>query len=381
MSRRVSIMAHPAPSCRCEAHASVAVDDNPFPKESDFSFGMADEEFSADRKDIDVSATDADGKATVSLELSDLPKHTKQLAATVDVSVFEPSGRPVGGSLTRPIRERPLAIGVRLSNGDDDNGIAEDQPTNLEIIALDQAGKRVAAKGLRWELLGESWEYAWYSQDGRWRHRVQVRDRPLETGTVDAGADPAKLSRKLPAGRYRWEVTDLGTGAQSSVRFHVGWWTEGALPDVPDKLSTTLDKPSYQAGETAKLFIKAPFAGEAEVAIASDKVLALRSVTLPAEGATIELPVDAGWGTGVYALVSAYRPQGNASPIAPKLAARGPARAVGVAWLGIDAAPRRLTLALAGPDVARPRGPVDIPVKVSGARGRRGSIHHARCGR
>ncbi|HEX3863764.1 MAG TPA: MG2 domain-containing protein [Stellaceae bacterium] len=355
----------PGAELAVEAHATVAIDDNPYPNEPGFSFGLADEEFSSDRKDIDVSPTDAEGKANIALALGDLPEHTKPLAATVDVSVFEPSGRAVSASLTRPVRERPLAIGLHLPNGDDDNGVADGQPAALEAIALDNTGKRVPAKGLHWELLSETAEYTWYSVNGRWRHRMQVHDRSVETGTIDAGTVPATLSRNLPSGRYRWEVRDNASGAQSSLRFHVGWWTDAALPDVPDKLTTTLDKPGYQAGETAKLFIKAPFAGEAEVAIASDRILVMRSITLPAEGATIELPVDAAWGTGVYALVSAYRPLGTASPIGAL--PRGPGRAVGVAWLGIDAAPRKLTVALSAPQVARPRGPVDIPVKVTGA--------------
>src|ERR1700686_411361 len=100
--------------------------------------------------------------------------------------------------------------------------------------------------------------------NGSWRDRSQVRDQPIETGTLDLSSDtPAPLARTLPAGRYRWEVTDGTTGAQSSLRFHVGWWVEAELPDVPDKLEATLDKTTYQPGETAKLFVKAPFAGEA----------------------------------------------------------------------------------------------------------------------
>ena len=122
------------------------------------------------------------------------------------------------------------------------------------------------------------------------------------------------MSRSLPAGQYRWEVVDGASGAQTSLRFHVGWWVDAALPDVPDKLTATLDKANYQPGDTARLMIKAPFAGEAELAIASDRILALRSVKLPLEGATVEIPVDAAWGSGVYALVTAYRPQNTAAP-------------------------------------------------------------------
>ncbi len=67
------------------------------------------------------------------------------------------------------------------------------------------------------------------------------------------------------------------------------------------------------------------------------------------------------WGSGVYALVSAYRPAD-----APGPQQRGPGRAVGVAWLGIDPSARTLAPALAAPDVVRPRSPVEIPVKVAG---------------
>ena len=119
-------------------------------------------------------------------------------------------------------------------------------------------------------------------------------------------------------------------------------------------------RPSYQPGETAKLFIKAPFAGEAELAIASDRVLSLRALSLPAEGATLDIPVDASWGSGVYALVSAYRPSD-----APGPQQRGPGRAVGVAWLGIDAArapscrrlPRPMSCGRAAPSRSRSRWP------------------------
>src|SRR5262249_54253005 len=152
-----------------------------------------------------------------------------------------------------------------------------------------------------------------------------------DAGVVDVGSEgPAKLARQLPPGRYRWEIIDAVSGAQSSLRFHVGWWVEAEQPDVPDKLEAVLDKPSYRPGETAKLFVNAPFAGEAELTIASDRVLSFRALSVPAEGTTIDVPVDSAWGSGVYALVSAYRPSD-----APGPQQRGPGRAVGVAWLGI----------------------------------------------
>lgn len=352
----------PGAGLTAEAQASIAFDDAPYPNEPGFQFGLVDEEFAGTTKDLDVAATDDDGKTSAELNLTDLPDLTKPLAAAVRVTVYEPSGRAVTDTLVRPIRTKPLAIGLRSPSGDDP--VQEGQPATVEIIALDPDAKRTEAKALHWELLRETVTYSWYSQNGRWRHRSHVRDVPLEAGIIDvAGTEPAKLSRSLPDGRYRWEVGDDASGARTSLRFYVGGYAEVAQPDVPDKLTATLDKKSYQAGDKAKLLIKAPFAGEAEVAIASDRVMSLRGIALPAEGATIEIPVDAAWGSGAYALVTAYRPQ---NPNAASPAAHGPGRAVGLAWLGVDPAPRTLGVSLTAPDVSRPRGPLEVGVKVAG---------------
>jgi uncharacterized protein YfaS (alpha-2-macroglobulin family) len=355
----------PGAGLSVDAEATLAYDDNPFPGQPGFRFGLVDEEFSGKRYDVDAPATDAAGRTTATLKLTQLPNLTKPLAVTVRVSVMEPSGRAISETVTRPIAERPVAIGLRSPTGDE--AVPEGQPAKVEVIAVDAAGKRIAAKGLRWELLREDWQYEWYSLQGSWRSRLFVHDQPLAAGTLDVAADmPAMLARRLPAGRYRWEVGDGASGAQSSLRFQIGWWVAATLPDVPDRLGVTLDKQNYRPGDIAKLFVKAPFAGQAELAIAADRVLAWRSFTLPAGGTTIEIPVERGWGSGVYALVSAYRAAKLDGTVPSGPQQHGPGRAVGVAWLGIDAAPRTLTVRLAAAPVVRPRGPVDVPIKVDG---------------
>src|SRR5262249_17126462 len=96
-----------------EAEAVIALDDDPFPNYPDFQFGLVGEASTPHRRDIEPSATDEDGKAELSVVLKDLPELPRPLAATIRVGVFEPSGRSVSATLSRPIRQRPLAIGLR----------------------------------------------------------------------------------------------------------------------------------------------------------------------------------------------------------------------------------------------------------------------------
>ena len=270
------------------------------------------------------------------LVLTDLPDVTRPLAATIRVSVFEPSGRAVSESLTRPIRQRPLAIGLRSPAGDD--AVPEGQPAKRrdhrarrrrQAHRGQRAALGVAARDLGIRLVFGQRQLAAQIAGARPADRCRhARCRRRQSGDAVAAAAGRPLS--LGGHRRRERRADRACASMSAG---------GSRPSCPTcrtSSSAVLDKTSYQPGETAKLFVKAPFAGEAELAIASDRILSLRSLSLPAEGATIEIPVDAGWGSGVYALVSAYRPQRG---FARARSARGPGRAVGVAWLGIDASP------------------------------------------
>ena len=135
-----------------------------------------------------------------------------------------------------------------------------------------------------------------------------------------------------------------------------------ASEEVPDKLQVRLDKASYKAGETAKLSIRPPFAGVVHVVVASDRVLMSRHETVGADGKVIDIAVDESWGTGVYVLATAYRPNGKAERL-------GPSRAIGVAYLGRDTAERVLTVKLDAPEQMTPRKKLEVKVAVDGARG------------
>jgi uncharacterized protein YfaS (alpha-2-macroglobulin family) len=76
--------------------------------------------------------------------------------------------------------------------------------------------------------------------------------------------------------------------------------------------------------------------------VVGDRLWLSKTVSAGADGATVELPIPAEWGPGVYIAATAFRPADSAQQ-------RGPGRAIGVAWVGLDPAPRTLTVTLDAP--------------------------------
>jgi hypothetical protein len=315
--------------------------------------GVTDETFETATGEVVGEKTDAKGRATVT---ATLPRTAalRPLQAKIALRVGEAGGRAVERVTTLPIRAAAGVVGVKKTFGD----LSEGSTATFDVIALDAAGARVAARGAGWTLLKVETRYQWAKSDGQWGFESVKTTKKIASGALDIPADaPAHVSTPVGWGGYRLDVISA-EGATTSVAFEAGW-SGDATADTPDLLPITLDKKTYASGETAKLTVESRAAGKGFVAIVSDGVKTLTPITLAQGGTTIEIPVKADWGAGAYALVSAHRPLDAA-------AKRMPGRAVGVAWFGIDAASRTLDVTIATPDKTRPRGPLSVPVKLGG---------------
>ncbi len=282
------------------------------------------------------------------------------LKATLRVEVYEFGGRPVIESVNLPVRDRKLYLGIKPLFADEQ--VQENSDAQFQIIALDADGKELPIPELQYRLVHEEWDYDWFYAGGSWDYHVSIHDGSTETGTIAASTTgPAMFAKAVQWGNFRLEVYDPATGVASSMRFHAGWSAKPGSGESPDRLQVVSDKASYKAGETAQIQLRAPFAGEALIAIATDRVLSTRIVSLPAEGKVIEIDVDPEWGAGAYVLASAFRPG--------KEQERGPGRAVGVAWLAVDSVPRTIQVQMQVPDKVTPRQRVEIPVGLSNLSG------------
>jgi uncharacterized protein YfaS (alpha-2-macroglobulin family) len=350
----------PAGGLEGEGEMRVEADSRPFPAFAGYRFGLSEEKFEPESIKLEVPATNEQGKTRATGAVK-LPKETSlPLVGTVDIAIMEPGGRATRNSANVRIRTQDLYIGLKPQFTE--AFAAEDRDVAIDVIAVNAQGRRVAKQRLKYQLLRESSRFVWTQEDRGWRWRYVTTDRPIAEGTLDVGIDrPTVWQRPLVWGSYRLAVVDEASGAQSSLRFYVGWYANAAT-ETPDQASVVADKASYIAGETAKLRIKAPFAGEALVVLAGDRVFETRSVSVAAEGSTIEVPVSADWGPGAYALVTAYRPLGDRHE-------RAPVRAVGVAWLGVDPAARSLPITVSAPEKSLPRRRLDVPLRIANAAG------------
>jgi alpha-2-macroglobulin len=345
----------PASDLPAEGEVVILKDETPYPQWPGYAFGLVDETVKPKRQRLPLKRVGAAGDAAISLNLESLPDTTQPLKAVIRAGVFELGGRPATASLTLPVRTQGAAIGIkaRFARGE----VPEGSEAAFDVIALaDGAG--LSETALEYAFYREDWVYRWFRANGAWDYTVQVIDKPLSGGRLQTETTaPVELAQTVEWGRYRLEVFDPQTGAASSVRFRSGWFMAPTAASRPDSLELTADKNTYRPGELAKLHIRPPFDAEVLLTVANDGIVETRSVSVPKDGATIEIPFTDDWGVGAYVLATAFRPDSQA---------RGPGRAIGLKWLGLDASPRTLDVAIEVPERTVPREKLVVPIKVGG---------------
>jgi uncharacterized protein YfaS (alpha-2-macroglobulin family) len=242
-----------------------------------------------------------------------------------------------------------------------DGSVEEGGSARFEVLALGPDGARQAVKGVRWTLSKVETRFQWYQQDGTWDYEPVVSTQRVADGTLDLTPDAAgQVEARVGWGAYRLELSAQDGGSLPvSLAFEAGWYVAPGAADTPDLLKVSLDRPNYRVGDNARARIQPRFPGTAVVMVVDDRLISQTMVEVPAEGATVDLPVTDAWGPGAYVVATLFRPMDLA-------AKRMPARALGLAWAAVDPGARRLTPELTVTEKASPRSPMEIDIRVPG---------------
>ncbi len=262
----------------------------------------------------------------------------------------DPSGHASRAVASIPLRPAGPVIGIKSDFPD--GAVDAGAEAAFDIAAVDPSGARQALSA-RLRLVRERPDWRIVMQGRFARYETVYRDEPLQTQDIAIPATGAGLhfSKRLDFGRYRLEVTQADGLAATSVRFRSGW-ADQSSPDVPDRVDVSAAQKTVAVGHSARIHVAPPFAGHATLLVLSDRVLALRTLDVPAGGADVDVPVEASWGPGAYVAVHVFRGGDGARP----------GRAIGLAWVGVDPAARTLVISIDTPDRLPPRERAVVPV-------------------
>ncbi len=336
-----------------EASLRLVPDPAPFPALAGYRIGQVGEVYAPSFSQIELPETDPQGRTTLALNIPRLPDTTFALKAEIELGVNDPAGRASRATASVPVRPAGPLIGVKPLFAD--NAIDAQAEAGFDIAAVDPLGARIALPA-RLRLVRERPDWRMVMRGSLARYETVWRDEPLETQEIAIGTDaPFRFARALPFGRYRLEVAQANGMAITSYRFRAGW-AASESPDVPDRVDVSAATRSAKVGESVRIHIAPPFAGEATVAVLSDRVLSLRTVTVAAGGTDIDVPVEESWGPGAYVAVHVFRAGSGGDR---------PGRAIGLTWVGVDPAARTLAVAIDTPERLPPRAVSQVPVRTA----------------
>ena len=327
---------------------------SPFEALKDYHFGLEEASWVPQRVPLEESQTDAQGKVNAKVSLEASPDTTKILSARSTVTVYEAGGRGRTAEKTILYWHQPFALGIAAQFKD--RVAPENGEASFHIIAVNETGKFREIKNLTYTFYEETRHFTWFRSGNSWNYETSIDDRIINSGNISTDSrQPVSLKFPVKFGHYRLEVMDQKTGVATSFRFHAGWGGQSDLPDRPDLVEVSLDKPFYNPGEKAYLNITAPYEGELFVAALGDHFEPIYHGKASLKGNHLELPLKGSLlqKGGVYLMATVFRPADIRSE-------KMPGRAIGLIWLDLKDEKHTLNVSVSAPETARPNQKLEI---------------------
>ena len=332
-----------------------------------FIFGDVADDSRRHFQELPETALDDQGGAQLEIDPQTSGTHSP-MKVRVSASLLESGGRPVVRSIERSVWPADKLIAVRPQFEGDVT--REGAPAVFEALRVDASGKIAPLARAQMRLFREERQYYWRFDDQRGWNSGYTETEELVDSREIALEDRTQFTVAVKWGRYRLELADPETGQTLRYRFYAGWNAQDAdaMGNRPDRVQMKLEGVPARPGDTVKLTLTPPHDGQALVTVEGDRMLWSSWVAVKATGTEVEIPVDQSWKRhDLYIAAAVFRPGSEGDRVTP-------ARALGLTYLPIASADRKLGVQISAPSKTEPERKATVRVKVDGAQGKRATV-------
>lgn len=326
-----------------------------------FQFGELNGRSGRVRVEARSLVLDASGEAIVKVEVPRV-ESTMPLALQFTARVTDLGDRSVEGAVTVPIDPAPHYLGLRAITAPGEEGIQGGKAARFECVALKPDGSPAAIEAA--DLLVQAYEWATVLKrdaNGEYHHESREEIREVARQRIVFSSGRGAFEHTFPEwGAYRLRLKDPASLAVAELCVLAGGPRAGFTAtslERPERLDISFDRSGYQPGESARIRVKAPFAGTLLLTLEGDKVYWAQVVKTESSFAEVEVPLPADVSAAFHVGASVVR---GMDPNARWL----PHRAFGIERIPLDLSSRRLTVTISAPSEARSGGPLVLRTTV-----------------
>ncbi|KAF0107556.1 MAG: hypothetical protein FD146_1590 [Anaerolineaceae bacterium] len=248
--------------------------------------------------------TASDGTLTIEIPADQLPEFGNRQTLTLEVTAQDESGQPVSARAALDLHPAAFYVGIRPDVWVGQAG----SPIGFDVLTVDWAADPAGPRTLTAAFSSVTWQRQDYvSAYGDRTYRFTPVYTEISSADFATGADgQARLEFTPPsAGTYLLDIS--GGGAHSQTLVWVGGAGQAVWPNLPlNQVSLTPDRESYQAGQTAKIFIPNPFGEETLALVTTERgdIHGYEVLTLGPSGAVYSLPLTEADAPNIYVSVT-----------------------------------------------------------------------------
>ena len=260
---------------KAKVEMSLSKVNTQFKNYGQYLFNNPATDFTTVRADVFNGVLDAEGRAGVNIQLPVAMGAPGMLNATLTTRVFEPGGDASIYSQTVPFSPFTSYVGINL-NQPKGKYIETDKDHVFDIVTVNDQGQPVNRSNLEYKIYRISW--SWWWENGEESFGTYINNSsitPVASGNLQTtgGKTSFKFRINYPDwGRYLVYVKDRESGHATGGTVYIDWpdWRGRSNKTDPSgikMLAFSLDKDSYEIGETATAIIPAAAGGRALVSL------------------------------------------------------------------------------------------------------------------